>query len=177
MGAAPLTGPGLCLPSRVASPLSSIKRWSTTSCPRPSATRCTLHWLLPLGPGQSSPHGTSNLLFFFPHPCLSHLLPCSQTPGREVQPRGPASPEKRPSRKWLSRCPLIALTLFCHLLIFSSFHQLLHTTQKTFHTPSSSNPTPPPSVLHAPLALRLSPSHPKSFTSLSSPLPSSLHVP
>ena len=38
-----------------------------------------------------------------PHSCPSSS-PCSQTPGRGARPRAPASPGRRPLRKWPSRC-------------------------------------------------------------------------
>lgn len=121
--------------------------------------RYQVHTSLAFAPGARSkqPHGTANLLFFFPHPCLSHLLPCSQTPGREVQPRGPASPEKRPSRKWPSRYPLISLTLFCqpsHFLFIPptpSYHPkdllypfILQPLPTTLHLSCSLEPSPQP---------------------------------
>lgn len=52
---------------------------------------------------EAAPRGLQ--MFYLSLPPLPPLLPCSQTHGRGVDPRVPASPGRRPLRKWPSRCP------------------------------------------------------------------------
>lgn len=73
-----------------------------------SGAHRTPDWLLPTPPALTEQlPGASNLPFFSPLPAHSRpsSSPCSQIPGRGAQPRAPASPGRRPLRKWPSRCP------------------------------------------------------------------------